>query len=1351
MGTQVFDSIADVSNSGGWVLTGAGTLNGILQSTSADTSYLSCPTSSAGATISFPLDVSLPAGAVISSVSVMVRAATGPNIGSVDPSIPQCFTVDAITSDNTSRAVSRSIFPTGTITTYTLGTYTRDASGNPWDVERLNRAYLRVRCNLAVADALRIYRLYLVINYKLAPTVTVNNPTGTVTTPSPFISWTYSQSDGDALATSYYKIYTQSQVSTSAFDVNRTRPIIRPISGGALSGDVQSITLPDALPPDTYWVYVQVASLYGATSGWVGRQFTVSCPQPGRPGDALGGGSAGTITVVEDDTQGNAELNLASTSNLQSVQSASSANIYDGVDFITTNCTLLQDASTSFGNNEFASWKLTPSSSADAYVTSFWQEVTPGSPFTGRVQFKAASAGKSCTVTAQFADATFTYLSSSDIAGTTVTDSTTSWTEAVVTGTVPLTANHIRIVPKVISATSGAAHWLDHIGVMYGTNSPYSDGGMASRNMLSAWYATAEGTAPAGQSWAAASGCTADTIAVAIPSLTGVGNRTHRLTYNGLSPSIAIRATGTAYTSTGSSTAYTLNKPAGTLTGDLMLAYVSSNQGGTIHAPAGWTVVNGPQASTSNGNVSLWVLKRTAGASEPSSWTDGYLGTSATLTYAIVVSYSGAADASQQFIAEGSSQLPASSPLYLTNPSINNTDPNAWRASAFAVNSPTSGGTLTSNQAGPTTLPISYVGAATPWTHGNGNWTPLGAPYTWSYTVNKPVGVVSGDLMIATVAISGGATVTVTPPTGWTLMGTTYGGAGICAMAVIARTAGGSEPTSWSSTLVTGGFGTISSAMVVQCVAYRGADVVANQFLSSGTAGAQAGTSLQSPFVNNTDSASWSLTLYAADSSASGSWDTNESTMRVSTSQLSTNGDPNRIPDYITTGVADSNGSVGTGYWTVDGLFGPGQFRSACMFEVFIKSAHTVVTPGANETARNTTSIGTGPSLMTGVFDSNAAVAAGQTRTTGTFAPGSGSVIDSMVGWNGLIKPQTSQPTGIASMTTATLIDISNVDPRVLELCGNQVTVSALAAGASNAGTPYLAVNFYRASVLLSSAQAAGSSFGVYPNWGKGYGTFDIPEGTTRLGVTLEVDGRPTGDVVYFDKISLSFGSDPTFRNGTAQSAHPIWSVPQIQYADDAGQGFSDWADLQGFDLNPSVYDYLAGSAAYFDETLTPLTSRKYRARTLVYGLQGDQFVSPWSSETPAVTYTPSGQPWWLKDLTTGTKLALKVQFQDLPLVTTGTAMSFQPLGEDFPLVVTEGYKSDTIKPTLRPVNRSDWLTLGEILRSGNTLFLQSDYDQAWWVRPLSDIDYDVLASNMRQSNPIRDVTVTFLQVAPEA
>jgi len=70
---------------------------------------------------------------------------------------------------------------------------------------------------------------------------------------------------------------------------------------------------------------------------------------------------------------------------------------------------------------------------------------------------------------------------------------------------------------------------------------------------------------------------------------------------------------------------------------------------------------------------------------------------------------------------------------------------------------------------------------------------------TGNLTINKPVGVVSGDVMIASIAIRPD-TATVTPPTGWTVVRTTiYSGTN--KLIVYYKVAGGSEGASYTWTM----------------------------------------------------------------------------------------------------------------------------------------------------------------------------------------------------------------------------------------------------------------------------------------------------------------------------------------------------------------------------------------------------------------------------------------------------------------------------------------------------------------------------------------------------------------------
>lgn len=1313
----------------GWALVGSGVtkLFHALSALADDTKYIKSPASKSGATVRFPVDITnVPEGAVITSVTVKLRCATG--TGSAPAGTSPSITIAVAAEDDTARFTTRTIYPTSTITTFEVATYQRDALGLLWDIHRLNHILCRVFSYVGVLDLIRCYEFYTEVKFRVRPTITVDAPSGTVYTPSPVISWTYSQTDGDPQAKVEYKLFTAVQVSAVSFNPE-TDP---PVYSAVLEGDVSSVTLPTSINPDTYWVYVRSTSSFKAKSVWVGKQFTVSGPAPGSPGvpDPTGAAPAGTgvIEVVPDSDAGSATLTLRDTSNLLSVQESDAETSTDGHCLTTTNCAVVRDTSTAFPGGT-ASWKMTSTAGGDMSIASDWVEVSPdNTTITARGQFKSAVSARSARVRVLFYDSAFAAVSGT-LTGSSVTDATGTWTEAVVTGAVPAGTVFARAFFDVLS-TGGASevHNVDRLGLMYGTSTPYSDGGLTSRNLLSSWYSTAEGTAGAGESWLAGGGSSTTTIA---PPGTGAsGSLCHKMTYTGVVPSIGLRAAGTNFTSPTSGSDFTLNKPAGTAVDDLMLAFVSCSEWTTINPPAGWTLVDTARVDDGTTDTALFVLKRTATGSEPASWTDGTLGTSALRRSAIVVGYSGAADVSSQMVASAVGSSGNATPLYLTTPTINNTDPNAWRVSAFALNDNATGGSITANTMVPSVIPaISYVG--------NSGW------YTYSggtgFTILKPSGVVEGDFMIAVIGAA--ANCTITPPAGWTARYTGTGTTGPYTQCILTRHAGASEPSSWTGSVSVA----VDALLVVNTVAYRNVNATTPFINQSGTT-ANSTNQITTPSVSNTNSLAWRVCAFGHKTSNSGAdWTSSETTQRLDAGAYVGGGFFGPPFKSVMTAVFDSNGSVSTGSHSRVG-YQATSFSSASAWIGILNPLGTPPTPPANETARANTAVGSSdPWLNTRVFDSNGVVAAGSMSVTGTWAPGSGSDLSSIAGWVGLIRPAAPVVAGYVSAAMATKVDVSSIKTDLF--AGDEKVAVCASFIGSTAGTPYLTANFYRANVLLGSSVAQGVPFGASV-WVKSYATFDVPEGTTRMTVGVSVSDRAVSDVVYFDRVSLAYGSSDVYRPGTSRAEHAVWSKPMIEYTDDDGTGYRDWLELPGTTANPPAFDPLSGLTKYEDHTVIPLTNRKYRAKTLVLGLAGDQFVSAFGPDSPEFSF--EAENWWLKDISDPTlNIELKVKWDTTSIGTTNTATVFQPLGEDLPVVLTEGYKGDTFTLSLIPVSHDNWVQLKKLLRSGKTLFLQSDIDHAWWVRPVGDLSGDVLPTGSRQSNPLREVKISFIQVAP--
>jgi hypothetical protein len=553
-------------------------------------------------------------------------------------------------------------------------------------------------------------------------------------------------------------------------------------------------------------------------------------------------------------------------------------------------------------------------------------------------------------------------------------------------------------------------------------------------------------------------------------------------------------------------------------------------------------------------------------------------------------------------------------------------------------------------------------------------------------------------------------------------------------MAVLKRTAGSSEPSSWSGTLSSS-----SNLVISEVSAYRNADTAANQFVAANMSVSGSGNSITTATVSNSDSRSWRVTSAIASSLFDDvEWGTSEVSQRSDEYKERSSG--------ISMGIlmADSNGQVSTGNHSRTATLDRSYYAAASWIGL-IKALPAAAAPGANETERNDTTVGSSdPWLTTGVYDSNAVIPIGATSVTGAFTPGSGADVNSAASWIGIVKPAVPIVSGRTVASMPTPVDIASIDPRILNLAGQKVTFTSAFYG-STSGTPYLTLYFYRANEPISSQTIQGVSFGT-TNWIASAGTFSIPEGTTRIKGEVSVTDRAVSDLVYFDRVGIMLGSSPVWRNGTGRSTHVVWSAPEIQYADDDGTGYKDWAPLPGLTIAPPSYDPLSGIATYTDNTVIPLTNRRYRAQTISYGLAGDRFVSGYGPASDEVSLTALN--WWLKDVVDPSlNLLMRVKVDPIGVSTTDTSVVFQPLGEDLPLVLTEGYKGDSVELTLI-LNREERAALQKLLATRRTLFLQTDVDHAWWVRPIGNLQSEIQVTGQRRSNPIRFVKMTFVQVA---
>lgn len=1332
MGTYNFEPSGDFRNDG-WPLVGSFTSLNATWSSGSDSNYASSPASNGLATVSFPQDITaIPAGSVISSISVMIRHKTG--AGSPPAGQVPKITVAVQAADNTSCFKTQTVYPTSTATTSVAGTYVQDPTAEPWDIHRLNNLLLRVSCSVGVADCVRVLQLYAVVNYRVAPSVSVSEPSGSQNTASPEIVWSYSQVNGDAQASMEYRIFTTADASVTGFSPDTSTPEFLE----TVEGDFNSRLLPTSLASNTYLIYLRSTSVFGAVSPWNSKQFSLVAPSPGVPGVDDPTGSAplgqGIVAIVPDASRGAAFLTLKNTSNILGVAQASIEGNLDGVAWNTSNCVISESTDQSVPGGTGWSWKLVASASGAMTATTGYEEIPGNVPITVSLECFSPVTSRAVTIQAVYYDGDYNFIGLSP--SSTESDLSTTWTLVVDVDTTPPDTVYMTLIVQVAAVSSAEVHYIDRLGIMHGTNTPWSSGGQTSSNILSAWYSNCEGSPQSGEAWVPGPGTSVSTSGP-VGSAGFDGTTCNSMTYTGVSSSIGYRATGTVFTATTSGTSFTLNKPSGTASGDFMLAFVTSVQDSSITVPPGWELIDSATVDDGSTDAALFVLARTAGGSEPSTWT-GSVSVASTRISAVVVGWTGSADLSLQLIDEASVGT-SNSTNFSTTAQVTNTDPGAWRVSAFMASDSGAAGTFTANTQPPGGGAIQPVSAAPTWTSDNNVGT---------FMINRPPNTATGDLMIATVAADsfGGA---ITAPSGWTVVHSITGSSSpeIGAFAVLVRTAGSSEPSSWAGTF--GGLGGTPPTYpkVTQCVSYRNCAIASSQFVAESIAVSESavtpggdGITIQTPSVTNTNSAAWRVRAYAATSFVAGTWSGTDTIKRCDggVSDAHTGG--------ITSAIADSNGPVATGAY-VGSASCSSAWDSAIAWEAFLMPIPVAPTPPSNETSRASSGIGSAnPFDVLAVFDSNGPVVAGVSSVTGSYSR----TFQSAAAWVGIIRPSTPAVAGLASSVMELPVDLAFASPEAPNLAGNKVTLIASMIGTA-AGECLLTSNFYRANQLIASVTQSGGIFNSTSGvWTPCSSTFDIPTGTTRIGMSIGVPDRAVSDVAYWDRSSIALGSDSTYRVGTSIPAHPIWSYPEIQCADSDGGAFGPWQPVPGTETNSPSFgeDQLL---VFQDHTIVPLKTRKYRARTVTYGLAGDTFTSPWGPDSDPVSFV--SENWWLKDISDpDNNILLRVKFEDFQVQRQSTGVQFQALGEDYPVVLTEGFKSDSFTIKMIPVDKDDYaLFMDTITTVTKPLFLQSDIDMAWWVVPLGPINSTVLATNQRKLNPLREVDVTFLEVAPVA
>jgi hypothetical protein len=462
---QTLDPNADRSGAGDFTITGSASTIALALSDASDTTFVK--RTSGTVTKSFVLDMDtyvLGVDEAVESVQVNVRMARPETASRV-------FVRQGVVTD-AAAGVIRFGAPdqySGSVALSTLEGAPRinAPDGLPWDQTRLNNLVIQVTDYASASTAVSaVYELEAVATINERPSASVTSPSGTVAdTSRPAVSWTYTDADDDPQSVYEVKVFTAAQYGAAGFDPDSSAGEWE--SGLVTSSDT-GVTVPvDLETGTTYRAYVRVGHTLGSSnfiSNWAFSQFVMDYAAP--PSPQLDVSFSPTFNVVYITATG--RTNYLSDDDSVFTASIGSWQSVTGVNLTRETGTFQQGV---------ASLGLTSTAGTTMRArTGLYAVATDGQNVSGIADFRADAVGRSCRTSLYWYDASASLISVTD--GIQVSDVSTGWVTASVTGVPPSGAASAALGVEVASPVSAEVHYVDKAALHPGPVPTWGPGGL---------------------------------------------------------------------------------------------------------------------------------------------------------------------------------------------------------------------------------------------------------------------------------------------------------------------------------------------------------------------------------------------------------------------------------------------------------------------------------------------------------------------------------------------------------------------------------------------------------------------------------------------------------------------------------------------------------------------------------------------------------------------------------------------------------------------------------------------------------------------------------------------------------
>lgn len=169
-------------------------------------------------------------------------------------------------------------------TTFTGPYYTSAPNGESWSQAAINGLRAKVTEYNETSDIGRFLELYIDVDIAAQPTVTVSQPTGTITSSAaPDVVWAYADTDNETQAFYQIRVFTSAQYGAGGFNPATSASTW---DSGEIASSDQSAVIGELLTAGTYRAYVRVAKAVNGEPFWSSyafSEFTLSFTAPTIP------------------------------------------------------------------------------------------------------------------------------------------------------------------------------------------------------------------------------------------------------------------------------------------------------------------------------------------------------------------------------------------------------------------------------------------------------------------------------------------------------------------------------------------------------------------------------------------------------------------------------------------------------------------------------------------------------------------------------------------------------------------------------------------------------------------------------------------------------------------------------------------------------------------------------------------------------------------------------------------------------------------------------------------------------------------------------------------------------------